>query len=151
MDRSQFQEWLSSMDWLSPEQKQQAQDLLLGEPEAVPSLDVIEARMAENRQCPHCDAPGAVSRGRARGLRRYQCKACKKTFNATTGTPLQGLHNKDRWLTFGGCLSEELTLRASAKRCDLAVSTAFRWRHRFLGTKDQPSPKPKDIVEANET
>ena len=37
----------------------------------------------------------------------YQCKACKKTFNAATGTAL-GLHNKGRCLTFG-----EVTTRYS--------------------------------------
>ena len=71
----------------------------------------------------------------ARGLRRIQCKACKKTFNAATGTALQGLHKRDRWLTFEDCLADGLTVRESAERCNFAVSTSFRWRHRFLGTQ----------------
>ena len=94
MDHNQFQEWLSGIDWLSSEQKQQAQDVLLGKPEGAASLEAIEARMAKSRLCPHCDTSGAVSRGTARGLRRYQCKACKKTFNAATGTALQGPSQK---------------------------------------------------------
>ena len=64
---------------------------------------------------------------------------------------MQGLHKKDKWLTFAGCLCDGLTVRASAKRCNFAASTAFRWRHRFLGTKDQEPPKLKGIVEADET
>ena len=87
----------------------------------------------------------------ARGLRRYQCKACKKTFNAATGTTLQGLHKKGRWLTFGDCLPDGLTVRGAAERCNFAVSTSFRWRHRFLGTQDQNPPKLKGIVEIDET
>ena len=98
----------------------------------------IEARLPETRQCPHCDTAGAVSRVMARGLRRYQCKACKKTFTAATGTALQGLHKKGRWLAFGDCLTDGATVRESAERCNFAVTTAFRWRHRFLGTQDQP-------------
>ena len=87
----------------------------------------------------------------ARGLRCYQCKACKKTFNAATGTALQGLHKKGRWLTFGDCLTDGATIRESVKRCNFAVSTAFRWRHRFLGTQDQNPSKLKGIVEVDET
>ena len=29
---------------------------------------------------------------------RYRCKACRKTFTPLTGTPLSGLHYKDRWI-----------------------------------------------------
>ena len=151
MDHNQFQEWLSGVDGLSQAQKQQLQGVLSGEAEEIASLEAIEARLAETRQCPHCDTPGAVSRGMARRLRRYQCKACKNTFNAATGTALQGLHNKGRCLTFGECLTDGLTVRASAERCDFAVSTEFRWRHRFFGTQDQNPPKLKGIVDADQT
>ena len=102
MDHKAFQAWLSGIDGLSLAQRQQAQAVLLGESEPSASLAVIEARIAEDGECPHCGTLGAVSRGTARGLRRYQCKACNKTFTATTGTALQGLHKKDSWLAFGG-------------------------------------------------
>ena len=42
----------------------------------------IELGVDEARRCPHCASEGAVSRGMARGLRRYQCKGCGRTFNA---------------------------------------------------------------------
>lgn len=151
MDHKEFQALLSGIDGLSLAQRQLAQAVLLGGSEPSASLAVIEARVAEDRECPHCGTLGAVSRGTARGLRRYQCKACNKTFNATTGPALQGLHKKDSWLAFGGCLADGLSVRASAKRCNFAVSTAFRWRHRFLGTKEQAPQKLKGIVEADET
>ena len=87
----------------------------------------------------------------ARRLRRYRCKACKKTFNAATGTALQGLHKKGRWLTFGDCLANGLTVRKAAERCNFAASTSIRWRHRFLGTQDQNPLKLTGIVEVDET
>ena len=136
---------------LSPAQKWQVMDVILGESQASASLTAIEARVASRRQCPHCNTPGAVSHGMGRGLRRYKCKACKKTFNATTGTSLHGLHIKSRWLAYGECLSGGMTIRDSAKRCKLAVSTSFRWRHRFLGTQDPDPSNLKGIVEADET
>ncbi len=124
---------------------------LSGQPDAVLSLAAVEATVEEDRRCPHCSAPGAISRGRARGLRRYQCKGCGRTFNAATGTPLSGLHHKERWLTFGMSLAEGETVRESARRCGLGVNTAFRWRHRFLAAAGQGQHKLKGIVEVDET
>ena len=151
MDHKQFQEWLSGIDHLSPAQRQQTEAVFLGDTETSASLAAIEAAVGEDRQCPHCGTPGAISRGKARGLRRYQCKECRKTFNAATGTPLSGLHRKDNWLSFGACLADGLTVRASAERCGLAVNTALRWRHRFLAAKDLKARKLTGIVEADET
>ena len=42
-------------------------------------------------------------------------------------------------------------MKASAARCDVAVSTAFRWRHRFLAAARSDSEVLKGIVEADET
>ena len=146
-----LQEWLSGIDHLSPAQRQQTEAAFLGDTETSASPAAIEAAVGGDRQCPHCGTPGAISRGKARGLRRYQCKECRKTFNAATGTPLSGLHRKDKWLSFGACLADGLTVRASAERCGLAVNTALRWRHRFLAAKDLKARKLTGIVEADET
>ena len=64
---------------------------------------------------------------------------------------MSGLHRKDKWLSFGACLADGLTVRASAERCGLAVNTALRWRHRFLAAKDLKARKLTGIVEADET
>ena len=111
----------------------------------------MEPGVDEERRCPRCDTPGAVSRGRTRGLRRYQCKGCGRTFNAVTGTPLSGLHHKDRQLSFGDTLATGETVQASAERCGVSVGTAFRWRHRFLKAVAMAPEKLKEIVEADET
>ena len=87
MDYKQFQEWLSGIEQLSPAQRQQAEAVFLGASDTSASLAAVEASVGEDRQCPHCGTPGAVSRGKARGLRRYHCKGCRKTFNAATGPP----------------------------------------------------------------
>ena len=84
-------------------------------------------------------------------MRRFRCAGCGKTFNALTGTPLAGLHYKGRWFDFAGALSEGETVRASAKRCSVAIGTAFRWRHRFLRAIKTDQLALKGIVEADET
>jgi hypothetical protein len=41
-------------------------------------------------------------------LQRYKCRACGKTFNALSGTPLARLRHKDKWLeqtqALAGCI-----------------------------------------------
>ena len=75
----------------------------------------------EERRYPRCDTPGAVSRGRDRGLRRYPCKGCGRTFNAATGAPLSGLHRKEQWLSFGEALATGETVKALAERCCVSM------------------------------
>ena len=132
MDIRGFQVWLSAARGLTRAQRREALAVLSGRSEGEASKAAIELGVDEARRCPHCASEGAVSRGMARGLRRYQCKGCGRTFNALSGTPLSGLHHKERWLSFGASLAKGETVKASAARCDVAVSTAFRWRHRFL-------------------
>ena len=111
---------------------------MLSEPsEGAASLAAIELGVDDERRCPRCGAGGAVKRGKARGLRRFQCKECGRTFGALTGTSLSGLHHKERWLAFDASLAEGETIKASAARCGIAPSTAHRWRHRFLAAVRQ--------------
>ena len=151
MDVKGFQVWLSAARGLTRAQRREVLAVLSGRSEGAASKAAIELGVDEARRCPHCASEGAVSRGMARGLRRYQCKGCGRTFNALSGTPLSGLHHKERWLSFGASLAKGETVKASAARCDVAVSTAFRWRHRFLAAARSDSEVLKGIVEADET
>ena len=65
--------------------------VLSGRSEGAASKAAIELGVDEARRCPHCASEGAVSRGMA---------------NALTGTPLSGLHHKERWLSFGASLAK---------------------------------------------
>ena len=162
MDVKGFQVWLSAARGLTRVQRREALAVLSGRSEGAASKAAIENTglgVDEARRCPHCASArkGRFPRGMARGLRRYQCKGCGRTFNALSGTPLSGLHHKERWLSFGASLAKGETVKASAARCDVAVSTAFwfspteDWRHRFLAAARSDSEVLKGIVEADET
>lgn len=151
MERKAFQAWLSVIDTLSAAQKVEVGEVLAGRPAGYTSLAAVESGVGEDRACPHCGTHGAVANGKSRGMQRYLCRSCKRTFGAVTGTPLSGLHRKDAWLTFGECLANGDTVAASAQRCGIAVSTAFRWRHRFLAAIKTDNEKLRGIVEADET
>ena len=79
------------------------------------------------------------------------CRGCQRTFNALTGTPLARLRQRDRWLTQAQAMEDAASLRETASRCGVALSTAFRWRHRFLQAGQAPPAGFDGIVEADET
>ena len=151
MEVGTFRTWLLGLDDLTAEQRQEVQAILHGREPGVEVTAAIEDRLTAERCCPHCGAGGAVKRGRANGLRRYRCKSCGKTFNALTGTPLARLRHKDRWLDFAYSLSDSETIRGCAKQCGVAVTTAFRWRHRFLRAAKTGTAPLRGIVEADES
>lgn len=116
------------------------------------STMIVESRFACGAVCPHCKG-GHVNRyGHANGLQRYRCRACGKTFSALTGTPLCGLHKRGKWLGQAEALREGLTLHQVADALHIHVSTAHRWRHRFLALPMALQPKAlTGIAEADET
>ena len=136
MDGKGFQVWLSAARGLTRAQRREALAVRVGPDfrEGEASKAAIELGVDEARRCPFT----ARAKGRFRAVWRGVCGAtsaradCGRTFNALSGTPLSGLHHKERWLSFGASLAKGETVKASAARCDVAVSTAFRWRHRFL-------------------
>jgi len=72
---------------------------------AWPSQRAGAARVAELEQrrvdiigCPHCDCRNVAPWGMASALPRYRCKACRRTFNALTKTPLARLRMKGKWV-----------------------------------------------------
>lgn len=112
----------------------------------------LEARFAADPKCPHCRSGSIGKWGSANGFKRYRCKHCKVTFNALTGTPLAHLHKRELWLPHAQSLVDRLSLRKVAARLNVDLTTAFRWRHRFLKAPKARKAKALDgTVEADET
>lgn len=110
-------------------------------------IDKVEEKPA----CPHCNGE-SVKNGKKRGLQRYQCKICRKSFNSLTGTPFSRLRMKEKWTKVYSGFEQGETLLEMAERLDICVDTAFRWRHRFSkGLGGKGNPKLGGIVEADET
>jgi transposase-like protein len=102
--------------------------------------------------CPHCGGDEILPWGKASGKPRYRCASCRRTFNAVTGTPLAGLRRMDRWNGQAEALISGETVAKAAERCNVAYTTAFRWRHRFLAALKADKPQHlSGIVEADET
>ena len=102
--------------------------------------------------CPHCGDRDVVRWGRASDLPRYRCKACKRTFNALTKTPLAHLRLKEKWSAQTAAMIDGVSTAKAALRCGVHYTTGFRWRHRFLAALSDDKPKGlKGIVEGDET
>lgn len=115
-------------------------------------VSVIEGGAGEQRSCPHCRSERVVRHGQVDGLQRYRCRGCGKTFNALSGTPMARLRHKDKWLAQSEVLNQGLSIHAAARQLQVAPSTAFRWRHRFLAQAQAIKAKVLlGIAEADET
>jgi transposase-like protein len=103
---------------------------------------VLEGALPDLPACPHCQAPSTqlAPCGWSRGLRRYRCRACRRTCNPLTGTALARLRKADEWQTYAESLIEGLTIRQAAEHCGIHKNTAFLWRHRFLSASKRAKP-----------
>jgi transposase-like protein len=117
----------------------------------VASIEVVESQTPVRPNCPHCASRQIVKNGSADSLQRFKCRGCNKTFNALTGTPLARLHMRGKWIGQASALRDGLSLNQVAERLNIAQSTAFRWRHRFLAVpKTVQAQLLTGIAEADE-
>ena len=113
--------------------------------------EVIEQGRQARHDCPACGSTRHHRHGRARGLQRYRCLACRKTFTGLTGTPLARLRYKDKWLDYLDSVLDSATVRGAARTAGVHRNTSFRWRHRFLDAARHDRPASlSGIAEADE-
>jgi transposase-like protein len=101
-------------------------------PSGMTTISDLGQRKVAITGCPHCGEAGIVRWGASSGLPRYRCKACARTFNALTKTPLARLRMREKWSTQADAMIDGVSVAKAARRCGVHYTTAFRWRHRFL-------------------
>lgn len=133
-------------------QRQELVDRLKAQSGAEVSIEVLESAGSQSRACPHCKSQRLARNGMADGLQRYRCRACGKILHALTSTPLARLRHKSKWLEQTRAMSDGLTVHRAAAFLGVAPSTAFRWRHRFLGVPRGVKPVSlAGVAEMDET
>jgi transposase-like protein len=116
------------------------------------SVAALGQRRVDSVGCPPCDNRDVVRGGHASELPRYRCKACSRTFNALTKTPLAKLRMKEKWGAQTEAMIDGVSTARAALRCGVHYTTAFRWRHRFLAALSGDKPMAlTGIVEGDET
>lgn len=132
MKTGSFRKWLAGLKTLSRRQRQEVLALLR------PALGLdrlcaaIEGAQPVRLSCPACQGERHHRHGRDRGLQRYRCCACGKTFSALTGTPLARLRHRSLWLEYLERMLDGQPVRKAAAALGVHRNTSFRWRHRFL-------------------
>jgi transposase-like protein len=150
MGRSEFRRLLTAIEELGIEERR-AVRAVLEDGRANVEERIVETRAPDRPQCPHCDRSRVIRWGSARGLPRFRCKGCLRTFNPLTGTSLARLKKRARWGRHAECLARGDVLREAAANCGVHISTAHRWRHRFLASVVSQGAEVGGIVEADET
>lgn len=172
MEAAAFEVWLGGISGLTGSQRQRALQVLalpaiadIAEPVllvqdeiraadlvGVPSIAELGQRRVASIGCPHCANRDVVRWGQASELPRYRCKACSRTFNGLTKTPLANLRLKEKWAEQTQAMIDGVSTAKAAERCDVHYTTAFRWRHRFLASLADDKPRTMTgVVESDET
>ena len=150
MRSTAFQRLLESMDKLSMAQIERLSDALKAARSRRAGLEVLEK--ARPVACRRCGSLRVVRNGHRGELQRYLCRDCGKTSNATTDTPLARLRRRETFEAYARCLAKGFTVRQAAKACSVSVSTAHRWRLRFLEKVVEHQPKAlSGLLEVDET
>jgi transposase-like protein len=172
MDAASFDTWLGGIAGLTESQRLQVLQALASRaardiaepvsparnaprpdaPADVSGIAELGQRRVASLGCPHCASHDVVGWGQASQLPRYRCKACSRTFNALTKTPLANLRMKEKWAEQTRALIDGVTTAKAAERCGVHYTTAFRWRHRFLDSLAGDKPRTlTGVVEGDET
>lgn len=151
MRSNDFEHFLGLLSRLSRKQRDELAAVLVDGDREAAVVAVLETRLGDHPCCVHCQAERPYRWGLSHGLQRWRCRDCRRSFNALTGTPLARLRKKACWLDFAETLSEGLSVKAAARQCDVAVSTSFRWRHRFLRAGGAEEETLSGIIESDET
>ena len=92
--------------------------------------------------CPSCSSQSFRKHGHCLGIQRYRCKECGRCFKETVNTPLHWIHNKQKMVQYAETLPEHISIRKTATRLGISVSTSFTWRHKILSSFMSLSPNP---------
>jgi transposase-like protein len=152
MDACAFDSFLSQSSQLSTRQCAHVLAVLKTGVDQGKVAAILEVATAGKLGCPHCQGTSLYRHGAANGLQRFRCRACGRTFNCLTGTPLARLRHKAKWLGYLDCMLDSRTVRKAAAKLEIAKNTSMRWRHRFLyATKADRPACLSGIAEADET
>lgn len=149
-----FQEVLALAKMLSKEEQLQLVISLTQSPVSDTGVFSSRCKAFVNKQevCPHCGGKHYFRYGKMRGLQRFKCKDCKRTFTEYTGTWLEGIHRKSLAEPYMSLMIEHYSLDRICKQLNINKKTAFDWRHKILSSYEQDTGNEfEGIVESDET
>jgi len=104
--------------------------------------------------CPHCNSQNIVRHGKDKNKRqRFKCRACNRTHNIMTGTPMARARKPEKWNAYQGLMTNHTSIRQIvATGIGINHVTAWRWRHRFIdAAASMNATVLSGVIEADET
>ncbi|CAI3620007.1 transposase [Clostridium neonatale] len=84
-------------------------------------------------ECLYCKSKNYIKFGTYKGIQRYRCKECEKTFSKTTKSMWSySKKQPEVWVKFVELMLQKKSLRACAKILKINIRTAFIWRHKIM-------------------
>jgi len=147
---------------LSADEQQSFLDSLKNEPKDIKGFESLKHAVIKRNpnplpdrcNCPHCQGTDIVKNGNRRGVQRFMCKECKRTFTYSTNTIVyKSSKSIEVWKKFCECFLNKFPLRKCAELCNINLHTAFNWRHKILDALQnmQSSITLRGIVETDGT
>ncbi len=113
-----------------------------------------EARYKNSVICPHCHSKEVVKNVTRKGIQRYICHSCKKSFTSTTKTVFAYIKKDFSTIQkYIECMLNKFSIRKTAEICSIHRDTAFLWRHKILDALQNmaDSVTLSGVIEADET
>ena len=129
------------------------------------ALDLVKNRKNTNSkfvsneksqiECPHCQSNNIIRNGYDKNnVQTYQCKNCRKKFNACTNTLVARIKlTYEQLIIFFECMNDKLSIKKTAAKMGVNKNTAFLLRHKVLDciSSIRKKSKLKGKTEADET
>ena len=150
------EEILQAISNLPPEEKANILKSLIGTSSLDKPPDIYNIRQELHEsspiECPCCKSRNWIKFGLYRGLQKYRCSECRRTFTGLTGSSAYRIHDKEKWTRYFSCLLAGYSLHKCATEVGISYKTSFNWRHKILRSfRDIGRDKLTGVIEADET
>jgi len=129
------------------------------EPEQINKLAVSTELMqseaehyTEMDECIFCKSKSIIKYGFVKGIRRYKCKECTRSFTILSGQVTQRIKKKELFCQYKEVLSKDglLGICKMANRLNISIQTSFDWRHKILSQLKEDPKMFKGITEMDD-
>lgn len=146
---TRFETLVQQAKSLTPSEKQQLINQLLNK---TTDYKTLRDTHINNKgiTCPHCKSNQINRFGKYKNTERFICKECKRTFNSYTGTSIQGIQHRNKWINYIELMIEGKSIRKCAELLGIAHATSFNWRHKILSAIES-NVEFEGILESDET
>ena len=119
MQSQQFQDLLNAIPVLTSQRRNTLINALSEQNSPSDIAKSIEESFVRSPKCPYCWSEDIQRWGMRNQRQRFRCKACRKTLNSFSKTPLARLRHPERWPQYLEGMTHSLTLRPAAKQCSI--------------------------------